>query len=77
VFALLVNVTVSWVVFAAVTPVIVGGASGVPEITILVGEDVVSPVKASAVLIAVTTHVVARLVCNNPDVIEQPVVEVL
>jgi hypothetical protein len=41
VFALLVNATVSWVVFAAVTPVIVGGVSGVPEITILVAADVV------------------------------------
>jgi hypothetical protein len=43
----------------------------------LVAEDAACAVKASSVLVAVTTQVVARVVCKTSPVIEHPEVEVL
>ena len=54
-----------------------GAASGAPAITIFVARDVAWDVNESAVLEAVTTHVVARVVCSTDPVIEHPVVEVV
>ena len=71
------NVTVNRVVLDEVTDVTVGAVRGCPEITILVAKETDCAVKASAVLVAVTTQVVARVVCKTSPVIEQPEVEVL
>jgi hypothetical protein len=72
-----VNDTINWVVLAEVTDVTVGDVRGCAEITMLVAEDAACAVKASAVLVAVTTQVVARVVCKTSPVIEHPEVEVL
>lgn len=71
------NDTINLVVLLEVTDVTVGEVKGCPEITMLVAKDAACAVKASAVLVAVTTQVVARVVVRTSPVIEQPEVEVL
>jgi hypothetical protein len=71
-----VNDTINLVVLLEVTDVTVGEFRGCAEITMLVAEDAACAVKASAVLVAVTTQVVARVVDRTSPVIEHPEVEV-